>query len=149
MVHRRETRYWTSRDHNASSITGMLQDLDWESLESRRTKLQLVMLYKIINNLVDIPAAPYLTMAPKRTRAIHSKKLRQFLARTDTLKLSFFPRTIPVWIPLPSSIAKAPDLVHFNRSYLLLHLNMVGASLLVGSEDLGSCVGWAAVPSGG
>ena len=34
----------------------MLQDLDWEILESRRSKLQLVLMYKIVNNLVDIKA---------------------------------------------------------------------------------------------
>ena len=45
------------RYHNTSSVTDMLQDLDWESLESRRVKIQLTLLFKVIKDLVDIPAA--------------------------------------------------------------------------------------------
>ena len=62
MVQRRSARYCTNRYHNTSSVTDMLQDLNWEMLESRRTKLlQLVMMYKIINNLVDTLPDAYLT----------------------------------------------------------------------------------------
>ena len=53
MVQRRAARYSTNRYHNTSSVTDMLQDLNWETLESRRTKLQLVMMFKITNDLVD------------------------------------------------------------------------------------------------
>ena len=115
MVQRRSARYCTNRYHNTSSVTDMLQDLNWETLESRRTKLQLVMIYKIMNDLVDIPADTYLTPATTRTRAIHSKKLRQYPTRTDTFKYSFFPRTIPVWNSLPASVAEAPDLALFKQ----------------------------------
>ena len=61
MVQRRSARYCTNRYHNTSSVTDMLQDLNRETLESRRTKLKLVMMYKIIKNLVDIPPDAYLT----------------------------------------------------------------------------------------
>ena len=53
-------RWLTYRYHNTSSV---LKGLRWETLESRKTRLLLVMLYKIINDLVDVPAAPYLTPA--------------------------------------------------------------------------------------
>lgn len=46
MVQRRAARYATNRYHNTSSVTEMLQELDWESLESRRVKIQLTLLYK-------------------------------------------------------------------------------------------------------
>ena len=95
MVQRRAARYFTNRCHNKSIVTDMLQDLNWETLELRRTKLQLVMIYKIINDVVDIPSYLYLTPATTQTRAHHSK-LRQYPTSTDTFKYSFFPRTIPV-----------------------------------------------------
>ena len=41
MVQRLAARYATNRYHNTSSVTDMLQDLDWESLKSRRVKIQL------------------------------------------------------------------------------------------------------------
>ena len=121
MVLRRSARYCTNRYHKTSSVTDRLQDLNWETLESRRTKLQLVMIYKIMNDLVvDIPADTYLTLATTRTRAIHSKKLRQYPTRTDTFKYSFFPRTIPVWNSLPASVAEAPDLALFKQGLTTL-----------------------------
>ncbi|KAH3726452.1 hypothetical protein DPMN_052319 [Dreissena polymorpha] len=73
MVHRRAARFTTNRYRNTSSETDMLNLLQLESLEDRRTKLQLVILYKIIHELVDIPSEHYLSEAPARTRQnIHS-----------------------------------------------------------------------------
>ena len=54
MVQRRAARYVTNRYHNTSSVTSMLEHLELESLESRRVKCQPTMLFKIINDLVDI-----------------------------------------------------------------------------------------------
>ena len=115
MVQRRAARYATNRYHNTSSVTDMLQDLDWESLESRRVKIQLTLLFKVIQDLVDIPAAAYLMPASTRTRANHTKKFRQISSRSDAYKFSFFPRTIPVWNSLPATVAEAPDLVSFKQ----------------------------------
>ena len=83
MVQRRAARYATNRYHNTSSVTDMLQDLDWESLESRRVKIQLTLLFKVIQDLVDIPASAYLTPASTRTRANHTKELRQISSKSD------------------------------------------------------------------
>ena len=110
MVQRQEARYATNCYHNTSSVTDMLQDLDWESLESRRVKIQLTLLFKVIQDLVDIPASAYLTPASTRTRANHTKKLRQISSKSDVYKHSFFPRTIPVWNSLPATVAEAPRL---------------------------------------
>ena len=52
---RRAARYVNNRYHNTSSVTSMLDHLEWESLEARRTKCQLTMLFKIINDSADIP----------------------------------------------------------------------------------------------
>ena len=57
MVQRRSARYC-----NTSSVTDMLQDLNWETLESRRSKLQLVIMHKNFINLVDIPSDANLTL---------------------------------------------------------------------------------------
>ena len=115
MVQRRAARYATNRYHNTSSVTDMLQDLDWESLESRRVKIQLTLLFKVIQDLENISAAAYLMPASTRTRANHTKKLRQISSRSDAYKFSFFPRTIPVWNSLPATVAEAPDLVSFKQ----------------------------------
>ncbi|XP_053383724.1 uncharacterized protein LOC128549954 [Mercenaria mercenaria] len=110
MVQRRAARYVTNRHHNTSSVATMLDHLQWDTLESRRTKAQLTMLYRIVNNLVDIPAQQHLTPASSRTRSINSRKYRQPSSSTSYYRNSFFPRTITIWNSLPSAIAEAPDL---------------------------------------
>ena len=78
---------------------------------SQEAKQQLTLLYKIVNDLIDIPAEEYLSPSTTRTRSAHRKKYRQFSPGTDTFKYSFFPRTVPIWNSLPASLAEAPSLV--------------------------------------
>jgi hypothetical protein len=46
------------------AVTAMLSELSWETLEQRRAKTRAVLMYKIINNLVDIPSHTLLIPAP-------------------------------------------------------------------------------------
>ena len=69
MVQRRTARYVTNRYRNTSSVTSMLGDLEWDTLEIRRKKIRLTMMYKIINNLIDIRAEEYLTKPTRQTRS--------------------------------------------------------------------------------
>ena len=115
MVQRRAARYTTSRFGYTSSVESMLQHLQWESLESRRTKIQLTLFYKVVNNLIDIPEANYLIPSTSRTRSAHKKKYRHFSPDSDSFKFSFFPRTVPVWNSLPATVAEAPSLVSFKE----------------------------------
>jgi hypothetical protein len=83
---------------------------------SRKTKIQLVMLFKIINDLVDIPPSNYLIPANSKMRSNHSKKMQQYHTKSDVFKYSFFPRTTRnCWNQLPETIAETPDLVSFKR----------------------------------
>ena len=93
----------------------MQADLNWETLETRRAKSQVTMMFKIMHGFVDIPAADYVTPASTRTRSHHTMKLRQHASSTDTMKYSFFPCTIPLWNSLPATFADAPDLLSFKR----------------------------------
>ena len=115
MVQRRAARYTTNFFRNTSSVSSMLEHLQWESLESRRVKIQLTLFYKVVNNLVHIPAADYLVPSMSRTRASHSKRYRQFSTSSDFFKFSFFPRTVPSWNSLPATVAEAHSLVSFKE----------------------------------
>jgi hypothetical protein len=53
-VQRRAARYTTGRFHNTSSVTSMLDHLEWNSLETCRNIAKVNMLYKITHNLVAI-----------------------------------------------------------------------------------------------
>ena len=113
MVQRKAARYVTNRYPNASSVTSMLNHLDWESLEARWTKHQLIMFFKIVHGLVDIPLEANLKPASTRTRSHHSLKFRQIPPSSDYHKHSFFRKTVCLWNSLPAAVAEAPELVPF------------------------------------
>ena len=115
MVQRISARFVTNRYRNTSSVTDMLDYLGWESHETRRSKLQLIVLYKIVHGLIDIPPTDYLTQTNSRTRSTHKYKYKQYSTSTDCFKYSFFPRTIPLWNRLPPAAAEAPSLVSLKR----------------------------------
>ena len=103
MVQRRAARYITNGYHSTSSMTGMLDHLEWESLETRRTKNQLIMFFKILHGLVDIPAETYLTPASTWTRSYHSLKLRHIPTSSDYYKNSFYPKAVCMSLEFPPS----------------------------------------------
>ena len=119
MVHYRAARYVTNRYRNTSSVTSMIEHLEWESLEARRAKHELTMVFNIIHDLVNIPANEYLTPASNRTRSQHSLKFRQILTSSAYYKFIFFPRSVCHWNSIPANVAEAPSLVSFKR----IHLN--------------------------
>ena len=120
MVQRWAARYATNRYHNTRSVTDMLHGLDWDSLKSRRVKLQLTLLFKVFLDIVDIQASAYLTPASTQTRANHTEKLRQISSKSDAYKHSFFPLTFPVCNSLPATVAEAPDVVSFKQGHSTL-----------------------------
>ena len=102
-VQRRAACYTTNRFGNTSSISSVLQHLQWESLESRRAKT-------LVNDHQQMSIS-----STKTTRA-HSKKYRHFFSSTDSFKFSPPPSTSPVqtltlWNSLPAYVAEAPSLV--------------------------------------
>ena len=115
VIQRRANRYTTNRFRNTSCVSSMLEQLQWESLESRRAKIQLTHFYKVTNVLIDIPAAEYLSPSTTRTRSAHSRKYRQISTSTDSFKFSVFPRTVPLWNSLSAAVAVAPSFVSFKE----------------------------------
>ena len=63
---------WATRDyHRTSSITQMIMDLNWRTLEQRRIDSRLTLMYKITSDLVAIPAADYLIPNNRQSRHNH------------------------------------------------------------------------------
>jgi len=108
MVQRRAARFTTNRNQKTSSVSDMLTELKWDTLENRRTKQQLTMLYRITNDLVAISLKLYWKPAKLMPRSSHRLQYLQYSTSTDTFKYSFFPRTIPNWNTLPASVVEAP-----------------------------------------
>ena len=71
-----------------------LEHLKWETLESRRTKSQLTMFFKINNNSVDILPDQYITAGHSRTRANHDCHFRKPTINFITFHLQFVKRPL-------------------------------------------------------
>ncbi|MEW8545259.1 MAG: hypothetical protein AB2693_17180, partial [Candidatus Thiodiazotropha sp.] len=87
----------------------MLDELEWPSLEARREQSSLTFFYKIHYDIVSLEKDKYLTPATnlRKTRASHDLQYTRYLAYSDALKNSFFPRTIPAWNSLSSTAVSA------------------------------------------
>ena len=115
MVQRRAARFVCGRYHNTSSVSEMLQDLEWPSLQQRREMLRLVLFYKIHHNLVIFDTSPYITPALRATRNTHHQGYHIPTSTKEYHRNSFFPRTVKVWNSLPPDIISAPSAEAFHQ----------------------------------
>ena len=60
-VQRKAARFCLQNFNKTASVTDMLSDLKWDTLETRRKKNRLTLMYKLSHNLVDITTENHLT----------------------------------------------------------------------------------------
>ena len=54
MVQRKAARFACNNYRREANVTTMLDELGWRSLKQRRPDQRLIMIYEIVNNLVDV-----------------------------------------------------------------------------------------------
>ena len=96
-----------------SSVTAMLTQLGWSTLEQRQENQRLTMMYKVVHVLVAVPTTQ-LIPADSRTRSNYFK-FRSIGINSTPHRYSFFPRTIPTWKLLPAMIVEATSVDVFKR----------------------------------
>ena len=99
-----------------SSVTSMMDELGWKPLHERRREQRLTLLFKIVNDLVAIPADHHIRYNNRTSRNRHSKQLKVESANSDIYKNSFFPRTIIDWNNLPQSAIDCDTVENFKRT---------------------------------
>ena len=115
MVQRRAARFVKNVPHKFSgsqpSVSAMMEDLGWSTLQDRRQSSRITLLYKIVNNLVEVPSA-YHPVPNSNSRASrgHSQQYRRHQTEVDAYKYSFLPRTIADWNNLPPEVVSADSL---------------------------------------
>ena len=82
--------------YETGSMTGILEQLKWESLKKRRKDSRPIMLYKDLKGAASIPTCD-LVPPNRHTRNHHSMAFQTPLAGTDIYKSSFFPQNITDW----------------------------------------------------
>ena len=76
-VQRRVARFVKSRYSRYFSVSDMFDVLGWPPLSQRRQEARLIMFFKIINGLAQVPFEGFLVEAYKGTRRKHNMKFRQ------------------------------------------------------------------------
>ena len=79
-----DNNYWP-----LASASQMISTLDWETLEAYCQKAHLIMLFKAINSLTNIPMDHY-GYNISTTISFHGQNILSPFCRTDTYKHSFF-----------------------------------------------------------
>ena len=121
MVQRRAAR-WTLNDYaRSSSVTQMLNQLNWQTLEERRSVARLCLFYKIVNGLVAVPIPDYIQPSHRISRYCHSMTFRQIHTGKDYYKYSFFPLAVVQWNALPANVVVSPSLEMFKAAIGELH----------------------------
>ena len=113
-VYRRAARFVKSRYSRYSSVCDMLDVLRLTPLSQRRQEARLILFYKIINGLAQVPFEGVLVEAYKRTRRKHNMKFRQIGHTTSQYGQSFFPKTISAWNG--HAFAESPSLAVFRSN---------------------------------
>ena len=112
MVQRRAARFVKGDFDRTSIVTSILADLRWNTLQERRMQSKSVMFYRIVHNLVAIPATP--SLIPARASRGHNMRFC-FPQSTVNAHLYFFPSTIRIWNQLPEYAVSAPSLETFKQ----------------------------------
>ena len=119
MVQHRAARFVTNCPHrhteNQPSITAKIRELGWDTLQTRRQRSRLTMLYRVTKNLVDVPQAYHPCLrVPQPARGHQMQYVRQ-QPDVDAFQFSFLPRTIVDWNNLSPATVAAASLESFKR----------------------------------
>ena len=121
MIQRRAAR-WVLRDYSPlSSVSNMLDRLERQTLEHRRSCARLTLFYKIVHHLVAVPLPQYLVQPVRLSRRSHPYGFRQLSTTKDYYKYSFFPLAVVQWNCLPVHVVQMTDLDSFKATISSLH----------------------------
>ena len=96
-VQRQAARFVTNTYGEDTSVTKLLNQLDWGSLKDRREAHRLTSFYKMLNGKLDVDYKAYTDPKPDRCRRGHPSQFVVPTTNSDVYANSFFPRTIKAW----------------------------------------------------
>ena len=100
-----------------NSVTDMLKNLKWDTLEQRRIDNSLFMLFKIVNKDISIDINEHLARSYTKGRKINNIQFRHIGANTDAYKNSYFPRTLKLWNKLDQKLVNSKNIDQFKTLY--------------------------------
>ena len=98
---------------NKTSRELIYKELGWDSLEERRRKQRLVVMFKIKNNLAPVYLQEVIRPHDIGYDLRNQNRIPTIRCKTATLQKSFFPQTITDWNNLDPNIRKSEDIKTF------------------------------------
>ena len=107
-IQRSAARFVNQNYRQTASVTSLIQN------RAGRKNSRLVSMFKILNELVEIPINDRLIPADRRTRGGHNQAYKDLRANTTLGQNSFWHRTIPDWNSLPAAAIESKTVAAFN-----------------------------------
>ena len=109
-----------------TSYQDRLYKLNIHSIEFRRMETDMVLTYKIIHNIIDLPMNKFFQFQanPYSTRS-HQYCLAVKTANTEFQKNFFGCRVVPAWNRLPNSIVQSPTATIFRSKLKAFDLSTI------------------------
>ena len=120
MVQRRAARFVTKMPHRSTdgqyaSVSARIQDMGWKSLQERRKNNRLVMMYRIVHNLVEIPPSHHPTPREYQPARGNQNQFTPLQPEVEAYNYAFLPRTIVDWNQLDLATVSSESLDTFKR----------------------------------
>ena len=94
MVQRRAAGFALNRYHNTSSVSDIIRQLGWVSLQERRMVVRLCMFDKIQKGMVDLRTQEPLLTTTRSSRHLNCDSYKVPFSRASYHQMPFFPKTI-------------------------------------------------------
>ena len=121
-IQRQAARFCTQNySREPGTVTQLLKDLQWDTLQTRRKIKRLSIIYKMEHNLIDIPLDHYIQHNTRPSRK-HDSQFLQIRHSANIFGNSFFPTTIKEWNSLPPNTVSSKSLNSFQKN-LNQHFN--------------------------
>ena len=117
-VQRRAARFVKGDYKRESSVSQMMCDLGWQSLEARTAVSHLSRMYKFVRGLADVESQVLVRSGRAIRQSQGDHYFRNILAHKNCYRTSFFPRTVPEWNHLPLHIRNASSIDCFKSSLI-------------------------------
>ena len=118
MVQKRAARFVTNTYDRSTSITAVIKDLEWNTLQNRRTANRLTILQKARQGLLALPVDQLLQPTRRQSRHSHPDSYQLISCNKNVYKYSYFPKTLTDWNNLSHSIVQIQDPANFKAAVL-------------------------------
>ena len=108
-VQRQAARFVKNDYDRRSSVSAMIDNLEWGTLAHRRKITRVTVFHKAIEGHLSIPVQNLLRPVQRSTRRSHSKSFIELQTNKDCFKYSFIPRTVIDWNNLPQNLINIED----------------------------------------